>query len=206
MLLQALANHLGGLPCLKILVISDQLVLLPQLILILLLQRPLSQLALGLLVCQPAFQLRNLRRLARKLLFLLLYRLGDGKLLLGLVSGKPGPELFNRFLFLKQLCVLCRQRSVKFLLLFHPRKLKLAVLPFRQIRFPPPDLLFKFLIPDLPDNLRIAGFIHRKDFPAVRASDLLHNRSSLLFPFLSHRTLPLNGQALSLPHLIFSSL
>ncbi len=49
-LLQALANHLGGLPCLKILVISDQLVLLPQLILILLLQRPLSQLALGLLV------------------------------------------------------------------------------------------------------------------------------------------------------------
>ncbi len=70
-------------------------------------------------------------------------------------------------------------------LLFHARKLQIALLLIHEILLSALNFLFKFLIPDLLDNLRISALVNHKHFSAVGTLNLPHTIYPLL---LSHES------------------
>ena len=125
-LLQALADHLRGLARLEVLIVFDHLVLLLKAALVLALHGLRFQLALRLLPGKAVFQLRHLRRLLGKLLFLFAHRLGDGQLFVRLAALKLGLELLDAPLRLGQLFRLFAHRlgNGKLLFRFAARELR----------------------------------------------------------------------------------
>ena len=64
------------------------------------------------------------------------------------------------------------------LLLLHSGDRQIVLLLLRQFPLAPFQFLLKFLVANLLYDLRIAGFVHLKNLPAVRAFDLLHDLST----------------------------
>ena len=185
-LLQAFAHHLRGLARLEVLVILDLIVLEPQLLLIALAQRGFLILALAVLAGKLALQLRDARGAVGKLLFLFLHGLHHSQLPGRLCAVEPGAQGLKLTILLGQRPLLFRRQLALLLLALHA--LKAAVVLARALHFllAAGKLLFKFPVPDLADDLIIAGLVYLKHLSAVRTFDLLHGERSflsLLLPF-----------------------
>ena len=180
MLLQALADHLGGLARLAILVILDLVVLETQLLLIALAQRGFLVFVLVLLAGQLALQLRDARRAVGKLLFLFLHGLRHRELPRRIRAGEPGFQRLDLAVFFIQRALLFRLERVLLPLALHA--LNGAVVLARALHFllTAGKLLFKFPVSDLADDLVIAALVHLKHLAAMRTFDLLHSERSFI--------------------------
>ena len=103
MLLQTLADHLGGLARLEVLIVFELLILHFELLLILFFERPLLQFVFGLLADQLAFEVSDFGISVRKLLVLGLQRFCNSEFLLGIRLVQLRLEPCDLLLFLDQL-------------------------------------------------------------------------------------------------------
>ena len=149
MLFQALADHLGGLACLEILIVIDLLFLDLELVLIVLFQRLLLEAALSLLVLELCIECDYLRIPVGDLLLLVAEGIAYGKLLLGIIHGDLILELLDLDFFIRKSLILVVQNLIKRLLLLHPSDLEITLaLKFKDL-CALVKLLFKRLVPYL---------------------------------------------------------
>lgn len=203
MLLKRLAEHLRRQPRLHVFQPLDRVVAVLELRLVLLLQRGLEELLLGLLRLQVAGEVvpgfldrgdrvldRHLLRQCRTLGLCLEPRdlgvLRSGGLLDGMGPlGLGGLHLRGQLRDLgilrrgrrRGLGCLCRRRLLELGSDRHLRQLDRGGLLLRRGLEPVMQLLLELAVADLLDDVGVPGLVDRKGLAAVRADDLVHRAS-----------------------------